>query len=515
MKKAGYLFISYVLVFSLLGVGILQYVFLKKQKQLLEKQIIFTVKNTLNEIEYHIKRKEIDKVYRQIDSTLIKAKSQLLKQFNLDNALADCDTLAAESNIDIVMIEDSLPIKNRDLFMWLEENSGFNELFIEYYFSYLNKSLIQKPLNERISKEELKKIISNVFKKNDLDIPFEFAVYHNGSETAIKSEHFSDSDKYIVIRHKLFEEVPTDKEVELLIAIKKTDIYKDNIILFQILSYLFTAFLMISFLITIYNMMRQKHLSELKNDFINNITHEFKTPIATINLVIDSLKSPGVINDPQKIKHYLKILKKENQRMLSQVEKILFLAKLEQGKVIWNNEPVNVHDIIMEAINHMKLIFDSKGAQINLHLNATNPYVKGDPVFLFDALINLLDNAVKYSGNKKIEITITTRNKKKNLVVEVSDKGVGMAKNVYEKIFDKFYRKPTGEVHNIKGHGIGLTFVKQVVKKMRGDIYVTSKPGEGTTFSIYLPTVAPEETENLQENNEEPKSEHNSKNHKS
>jgi signal transduction histidine kinase len=516
VKKTGFIFLAYILVFSIVGVGILQYVFIKNQSTLLQKQIIFAVKGTLNEIEWEIKKNEIESTYKEMDSILKVTNKQLKKELSInkelvdncpdDNSYVHINHNQSGSNINWESTNEQR-INNSSGFL---KNSANRKLLLEYYYNYLNRTLKSVPLNDRFKAEDLQKIISGVFKRKGIDIPFEFAIYHNGSLTSVKSENYSGAGKFIYITHPLFDDIMNNDKIHLTIAVPKKEAYKNNLWLFQILSYLFTGFLLISFLITIFSLMRQKHIARLKNDFINNITHEFKTPIATISLVIDSIKSPSVINDPEKIKHYLNILKKENQRMLNQVEKILFLSKLEQGKIIWENKIINIHDVINDAIRRMKLIFESTGAKIHLRLNADNPYVKADPTFILDALTNLLDNAVKYSKDH-VDITIETGNIKNNLYIKIKDKGVGMSKEVMAHVFEKFYRKPTGNVHNVPGHGIGLTFVKQVVSNLNGDIYVESEPGKGTTFTIYLPVVNKPDAEKFIN---PPKKKHNNNNQK-
>ncbi len=493
MQRNLFLIVSYVLVFSLLGIGILQYLFINKQKELVEKQILYSVSNAMNEIEWELKKEELKKIISQLDTL------KIIPNFKHkpSHHASLIDSLPNQSGV-LSLLDTKSGYFQSGIFN-NTENDIINKALVELSYLYLNQNFDTQPINKRFNPEIVQKIIKKVFKQKKIDFPFEFAVYHQGFETSVKSENFkNDPRKFLLIETPILNDNPEEnEEYKLIIAIKKKNIFNNNILLFQILSYLFTAFLIISFLITIFNMMRQRHLNELKNDFINNITHEFKTPIATMNLAIDAIKSPAILNDPEKVKHYLKILKTENARMLDQVEKILFLAKLEQGKVIWNNQPVNIHEIIHEVLEHMKLIFQSKNATVRVDLKARKPYIYGDPVFIFDMLINLLDNAVKYSTDI-IDISISTENKNAYLIIKISDKGVGMSKEVYENIFDKFYRKPTGDVHNIKGHGIGLTFVKQVVKKLKGDIKVKSEVGKGTTFTIEIPIM---KEKNLKQNN--------------
>jgi len=495
MKRTVILWVSYILVLSLLGIAVLQYYFIRNQKYALQNQFEYLVTNSLSDLDTEIKMIQLKNLLPEIDTLGISMRSYFADLFPMLNETDSCEgeSVIPRPVADLDELLDSLEGKNT-FHAHDTVYRKFYDFWVEYSYQSFNKILEAKPLSERISIEDLKKITDDIFAQNNIHIPYEFAVFHNGSETNIKTRQFKTGDDYLVVSHPLFDAYSSHDKYEIKVAFRKKDLHKKNMFIFQLLSYVLTGLLLISFLVTIYNMMKQKHLSELKNDFINNITHEFKTPIATMALAIDSMKSPHIMHDPEKIKYYLKILKEENQRMLKQVEKILFLSKLEQGEVIWKKQLINVHDVIQEALNHLDLILKSKSAKVNLELNAQKPYVEGDPFFLFDAFVNLLDNAVKYSYDN-VEITIKTFNKKNYIVIQIADKGVGMPRHVTAHIFEKFYRKPTGDVHNVAGHGIGLTFVKQVIKKMNGEIFVDSEVGKGTVFTIYLPLAEPEDAE--------------------
>ncbi len=493
MRKIGYLVIAYVLVFSLLGIAILQSVLLRKQKKLLEQQMLYAIKSSMSEIEWRLKEEEINKIIKELDLLGINFKENTDPAMDLDIA-DNCEIIIKRrKNGDALMIYDTIFPRKTSYYEWNNEDSVIDRLKIQYYYIYLTNLLFSRPLSQRIDPVKLKKIIDEELHEKNIDVPYEFAIYQNNSLTNIKSKKYKESDNFLHIKYKLFKEFSGKNIINLVIAIKKKDIYKNNLLIFRILSYAFMTIILLSFIFSIYSMMRQRHITELKNDFINNITHEFKTPLATISLIIDSIKSPAVINNPEKVKEYLHKLKMENKRMFHQVEKILHLARMEKGETIWHIETVNVHDVIMQAVEHMKFIFESKKAKVDIDLKARNPMVKGDPVYLFDVFVNLLDNAVKYSKDKKIEIKIQTFNHNNYVAIKISDKGVGMSDETIKYIFEKFYRKPSGAVHTIRGHGIGLTFVKKIISKLKGDIYVESQPGEGTTFTIYLPVARDED----------------------
>lgn len=227
----------------------------------------------------------------------------------------------------------------------------------------------------------------------------------------------------------------------------------------------------------------------MKTDFINNMTHEFKTPIATINLIVDALKSPRVNQDEQQLKTYLDMLKQENKRMLNQVESVLSLSVLDKIDLKAEKYPVDIHEILDVAIQHVSLLIQDKGGTLQTDFKARKYNVLGDETLLTNVFVNILDNAVKYSKEQP-EITVKTYNDDKgHILIEISDKGIGMSKSVQKKIFKKFYRVTTGDIHNVKGHGLGLAYVQKVVQSFNGKISVKSTKGEGSTFIIKLPVI--------------------------
>ncbi len=231
---------------------------------------------------------------------------------------------------------------------------------------------------------------------------------------------------------------------------------------------------------------RQKRLSEVKNDFINNMTHELKTPISTISLSSEMLMRMDLNEDPEKIRKYAGIIYKENKRLENQVERVLNVAKLDKDQVILNKEDFNVHELLLEVKENFEFNQMNQGGKIDLHCDASIWQIQADPVHLTNVIYNLLDNAAKYCSTIP-EIVVFTRNDKQNLIIEISDNGIGIKREDLKMIFDKFYRVPTGNVHNVKGFGLGLYYVKLIIEAHRGKIDVKSIVNKGTSFMIYLP----------------------------
>jgi len=231
---------------------------------------------------------------------------------------------------------------------------------------------------------------------------------------------------------------------------------------------------------------RQKSLAELKNDFINNLTHEFNTPLFSIGITSNLLLRSDVIAQSEKLKGYVELISTEKNRLQTQVDKILRLTAIEAGSLILESEKINAHTLIEENMASFATTMEDKGGHISFIPGATNPVVKGDPIHLFNVISNLLDNAIKYA-DRRPEIVVTTTNTGNELLISIADNGIGMDNKELSMIFDKFYRVKHGDRHDVKGFGLGLSYVKKVIELHGGTITVKSTPGKGTEFVIHLP----------------------------
>jgi two-component system phosphate regulon sensor histidine kinase PhoR len=253
-------------------------------------------------------------------------------------------------------------------------------------------------------------------------------------------------------------------------------------------SFLFSLIILVTFGLSVFYILRQKKISEMKSDFINNMTHEFKTPIATISVATDSITNEKVMSDPEKIRYFAGMIKKENNRMNRQVEDILTIARLDKKDFEFHWEPVDVHDIISDAVQGIAIQIEKRGGKTELDFKAQNPVITTDKIHGTNIFYNLIDNAVKYSVHPP-EIRITTTNKNNGVLISVQDNGIGMSKAVQARIFERFYRQTSGNIHNVKGFGLGLNYVKAVVEANNGSILVQSEPGKGSRFDVFLPFV--------------------------
>ena len=241
-----------------------------------------------------------------------------------------------------------------------------------------------------------------------------------------------------------------------------------------------------SFYYTVSTILKQKKLSDIKNDFINNMTHELKTPISTVSLASEMLGDSSMEKSKDQVSHYVRIIKEENQRLGLLVENILQTAVLDKGQFKLRPQEVDVHEIIDRAISNIRLQVEKRGGEIHLEKNAKENILMADRVHLTNIIYNLVDNALKYSEEKPT-IKITTENINGGIQISVSDNGIGISKENQKKIFETFYRVPTGNIHNVKGFGLGLSYVKAAVEKHGGTVSVESEIGKGSTFKIYIP----------------------------
>ena len=324
------------------------------------------------------------------------------------------------------------------------------------------------------------------------------ALKNNGIDLEFKSQLIKEEEDTTIFLTKLTNNLSVDGKYKT--EIFPNDFFRKNLFLlidfpgrsgyiFQSVSILgfgslmFTSIILLTFGMTLYYIQKQKKLAEIKSDFINNMTHEFKTPIATINLASDTMSSPKVLGNESKIKYYLDIIRQENKRMNNQVEKVLQMALIENQDFQLDFQKTDIHTIIENTIHISELLAKEKGGKIVSLLRASCSEIPVDEIHFANIINNLLDNAIKYS-EKKPEILVETMTKDQKVFIRISDNGVGMTREVQKHIFDKFYRRPSGNIHNIKGFGLGLSYVKAIVDAHGGEVMVNSEPGNGSIFTL-------------------------------
>ena len=369
------------------------------------------------------------------------------------------------------------------------EKSGNLDILDNAIFEISAKDVLSAmPLEERVSVPVLQKLIKKELEEHGVETKFEFGIYSNNLATKIKSNEFKyDKDATYSIPVFIDNEGSTKYELLVTFPLKKKFLLSE-LVSITVLSIIFTLIILIAYSSALNQLIRQRQISEIKNDFINNMTHEFKTPIATINLAFDAIRNPKIIDDKEKVLRYLQMIKDENKRMHAQVENVLRISKLEKKELDIVKEPHNIHEIIEDAIEHVNLILADREGTIISHFNALRNTVLINDVHFTNVIVNILENAIKYSPNVP-EIEICTENIKDMIIIKIKDKGLGMSKAAQKRIFEKFYREHTGDIHNVKGHGLGLSYVKRIVDDHNGQVYVESEKGKGSTFIIKLPLI--------------------------
>ena len=344
------------------------------------------------------------------------------------------------------------------------------------------------PIHKRVTKQEIELLLDREFQNHSIDIDFEYGIYSRGLPTKVKSKRFKYA-KSNIYKSPIFKDSEGNSDFSLLLTFpKKKKFLMQSVMGMAALSLLFTLIIVVAYSGAIYQLIRQKQISEIKSDFINNMTHEFKTPIATINLAVEAIRNPQIISDGDKVERYLGMIRDENKRMHAQVENVLRISKLEKNQLDISKDRVNAHDIIKKAITHVELIVQDRGGYIHTNLEAERSDVLANDVHFGNVMVNILDNAVKYSPEAP-KIDVHTEVAKNNIIIRVQDQGAGMSKAVLKKVFEKFYREHTGDIHNVKGHGLGLSYVKKIVEDHQGEVYAESEKGKGSTFYIKLPLI--------------------------
>jgi len=370
-----------------------------------------------------------------------------------------------------------------------EKIGGLTQIEKAQFDDVFSEMAKRVPIQERVSKQEIELLLDRELDNRGIDIDFEYGVYSRGFPTKVKSKKFKLAANTTLYETPLFRDSEGRTNFSLLLSFpQKKKFLLSTIMTMAILSLIFTLVIVVAYSSAIYQLIQQKQISEIKSDFINNMTHEFKTPIATINLAVEAIRNPKSISDQDKVLRYLGMIRDENKRMHAQVENVLRISKLEKNQLDISKDRVDAHDIIRDAITHIELIVNDRGGYVKSHLNAQRSDVLANDMHLTNVVVNILDNAVKYSPESP-KVDVFTEVAKNYIIIKVKDQGSGMSKAVLKKVFEKFYREHTGNIHNVKGHGLGLAYVKNIIDDHQGEVYAESEKGKGSTFFIKLPLI--------------------------
>ncbi len=347
-----------------------------------------------------------------------------------------------------------------------------------------------KPLQERINFKTLDQDLKVELMNNGVNIPYHFTVNTQDGREVYRCPDYSDEGEEYTYKQVLFRNDPQERTGEVRIHFPDMNSYIFSSVRFMIPSIIFTFVLLITFIITLVLVFRQKKLTEIKNDFINNMTHELKTPIASISLAAQMLNDDSVPKSPALTKHLGGVVNDESKRLRFLVEKVLQMSMFDRKKAVFKKKELDLNEMVETIANSFTLRVEHTGGKIYTDIGAVDSAIYVDEVHFQNVINNLLDNAVKYrKSDQPIDIYLKTWNDKDRLYLSIRDTGIGIKKENVKKIFDKFYRVHTGNRHDAKGFGLGLAYVKKVVDLHDGEIKVESDYGNGTTFTISLPVI--------------------------
>ncbi len=486
---------------ALLGIAAMQAKWVVDSLQANEEQFNNQVVAALNKVADKLEEKEEMEAYRHVDNGFAQDfyESEVRQQIELGGltfSVTDKDSTGGHTHLTKQQLID-ITMSANDCNCSKCQADRAKKLS---QFVSITQGLDLAPITERIELEMLSMLLRQAFQDKGIKIPFRYGVFDNRKKSFViadgrytvednRSQPTLDGYKNLnnsEYRVGLFQR---DKETPGLLMVffpTKSSFLWSSVLKNLIGSIIFTGIILFCFFYTISVIFKQKKVSEMKNDFINNMTHEFKTPIATISLASDSISSPMVINSPDKIRRFTDIIRQENKRMNNQVEKVLQMAQIDRQDFDLKLGDVNLHDVITQAVGYIGLQVERRDGTVTTDLQATQPIVQGDMTHISNIVNNLLDNANKYSPEHP-EISVATRNVAGGVEVIVTDKGIGLSKEAKKLIFDKFYRVHTGNLHDVKGFGLGLSYVKAMMDAHRGRVEVRSEVGKGSSFVLFFP----------------------------
>jgi len=521
MNKKLFLLLVVLMSLSLIGIIFVQGYWIKRTVDDKEEQFSYNAKQILITVSKKLQNQEIENFWYEFadeDSTSVSLDENLIKDyFRKEESINDGndgvlpgEVIEKDNKVSsdfLVYAQDSAQVSNlinrkvADIFNSNEVRDNktsteerlrrmmrMRDVEKDMLRSYISEFTSRIPIHKRLSEDRVKDLITKELKDYNLNTEFEFGVFNNSLATKVHSDNFDINypDTYSV---PLFVSNAGESNYQLLVNFTgKKRVVLSSITLMAALSIIFTLIIVIAYSSALSQLIKQRQISQIKTDFINNMTHEFKTPIATINLALDAIKNPKIAGDQEKVGRYLQMIRDENKRMHAQVENVLQISKLDKNELDLKKERLHLHEIIEDSITHVELIVEDRNGYIRTHFGALKSSVLANEDHLTNVVVNILDNAIKYSEDSP-KIDIYTENVRNNIVMKIRDQGTGMSKSVQKKIFEKFYREHTGDIHNVKGHGLGLAYAKRILDDHHATINVESERGKGSTFIIKLPLI--------------------------
>jgi signal transduction histidine kinase len=447
-----------------------------------------TINRTRGGLRTHERNQQVFTI-RQLDTLRIPSVSQLSTPDSLQ-------IIRIDKNLwDIKPIRPSQSKPELSFNLSIDERLMNKTVFVENIIDKMIR--IELPIEERIPQEVLDTIIKTELTKLGLSIKFNYKLTTETDSIVYKSKGYSPHASY-PLRTNLFPNDFFSKKyyLSLFFPNQKTYVFS-SLGWMTVSTFLLTIIIIFSFTVTILVIFKQKRLSEIKSDFVSNMTHELKTPISTISLAAQMLKDNSIPDEKKRIGYLGGVITEESKRLGLQVEKVLQMAIFEKTKLKLKLKQIDMHEVISKVACSFDIQLQNANGEMTTNLQSKSPKILADEIHITNVVNNLLDNALKYS-NGNPNITLTTSDASKGILLAVKDNGIGISRDNQRRIFDQFYRVPTGNIHNVKGFGLGLCYVKKIVEEHNGKIWVDSVLGKGSSFSIYLPTEGPNEKNKLQ-----------------
>ena len=372
-----------------------------------------------------------------------------------------------------------------DVIQNIQKHNG-DSAFLVDPVKLVSDNFYRVQINEELQPFYLENLLKTEFLNREINYDFQYSIYNCFNDSVVYSKVVTNDEDHANQLQNAPKMSWNDDGHYFSVFFPTLQLEVLSEMKFWVVSSVILLLVLIFFAYVINAILHQKRLSEIKTDFINNMTHELKTPISTIALSSDVLLSPNILDNPDRLKAYARIIKTENQRLQNHVERVLQVARLETEGIELRKKPCDVHELIELAVPTIRLNFKDESIQIRTHLNAELHNVTADEMHLTNILYNLLDNAAKYS-DKSPEIDLTTNSLNTGIIISIKDNGPGIEKEYEKLIFEKFFRIPTGNIHNVKGFGLGLHYVKAIAEAHNGWVKVKSEMGEGSTFEVFIP----------------------------
>ncbi len=511
MKKSTIWILGIVMGLSFLSLLYLQVSYIEEMVKMRNEQFDESVKRSLYQVSKNI---EYDETQRWLERDITEAERRAMAQSSVQQQSGDLGqqryTITPDGEIAPYELKaipnkptevpramisrrhgnNTIPQTSRNLVEAMKNRYLYQRVLLDEVVWQMIYRASDKSIEERVNFRNLDQYLKSELINNGIDLVYHYMVIDKNGKEVHRCSDYEEKGSESSYTQPLFQNDPPAKMsiVKIHFPDKRSYIYDS--VSFMIPSMVFTLVLLVTFIFTIYIVFRQKKLTEMKNDFINNMTHEFKTPISTISLAAQMLKDPSVGKSPQMFQHISGVINDETKRLRFQVEKVLQMSMFDRQKATLKMKELDANELIAGVINTFTLKVERYNGKITSDLKATDPIIFADEMHLTNVIFNLMDNAVKYKKpDQDLLLNVRTWNEPGKLMISIQDNGIGIKKENLKKVFDKFYRVHTGNLHDVKGFGLGLAYVKKIIHDHKGTIRAESELNVGTKFIIALPLL--------------------------